>query len=38
MKRRISTGLLNGVQKEITGKVSPGAYVSALFPLSPPDI
>ena len=28
----VSTGLINGMQKEIMGTVSPGAYVSALFP------
>ena len=31
----VSIGLLNGVQKEIMGTISPGAYVSALFPPSP---
>lgn len=27
----VSTGLINGGQKEIMGTVSPGAYVSALL-------
>jgi hypothetical protein len=34
----ISTGVVNAVQKEIVGTVSPGAYVYPLFPLSSADI
>jgi hypothetical protein len=34
----VSMGIINGIQKEIMGAVSPGAYVSALFPPFPVDI
>lgn len=30
----VSTGLINGVQNEIMGTISPGAYVSPLLPKS----
>jgi hypothetical protein len=33
-----ASGLITSVQKEIMGTISPGAYVSALFPPSPADI
>jgi hypothetical protein len=34
----VSIGIVNGVQKDIFGTVSPGAYVSLLFSPSPADI
>jgi hypothetical protein len=34
----ISAGLINGVQKDIFGTISPGAYVSTLLPSTPADI
>jgi hypothetical protein len=34
----ITGGLISGVQKDIFGTVSPGAYVSTLFPSTPADI
>jgi hypothetical protein len=34
----VSTGLINGMQKEIMGTVSPGAYVSPFSPPSSADI
>lgn len=34
----ISGGLLSGLQKDIFGTISPGAYVSTLFPSTPADI
>ena len=34
----VASGLIASIQKQIVGTISPGAYVSALFPPSPADI
>jgi hypothetical protein len=34
----VASGVISSIQKQIIGTISPGAYVSALFPPSPADI